>query len=353
MSERIVDKNYCMSSFLALRFVERENCDFSEKLQYKFYKLNNNDRVYVNSALDIDLEIKKQIADLKNKYRKIGLLLSGGMDSAILASYLSGCDAYTFRFLGGSFQKEELERAVNYANCYDMKLHYVDVDWSTVTDNLQPLMLSKGGPVHSIETQICQAAKEAKKDGIEVMVIGESSDLNFGGMDGLLSKDWFFDEFIERYVFVKPEYILKDYVSIKYLFERYRINFNKIDYLKFMDEVFSVESSNSYINSFLVSNLPFFDPYARLKMQSNLDLERIRNGESKYLIRELFRQKYPGISVPNKVPMPRPVDFYFKDWSGPQRDEFLPSVDLSKFNGNQKWLIWCLESFLNMLDDLQ
>ena len=50
-------------------------------------------------------------------------------------------------------------------------------------------MKAKVAPVHSIEPQILQAALQAKADGIEMMFIGESSELIFGGMDGLLSKD--------------------------------------------------------------------------------------------------------------------------------------------------------------------
>lgn len=37
-------------------------------------------------------------------------------------------------------------------------------------------MLSKGGPVHSIEPQICQGAKQAKDDAIDLMIIGDASD---------------------------------------------------------------------------------------------------------------------------------------------------------------------------------
>ena len=59
-------------------------------------------------------------------------------------------------------------------------------------------MKAKCAPVHSIEPQILQAALQAKKDGIEMMFVGESSDLIFGGMDGLLAKDWDFDEFVNR-----------------------------------------------------------------------------------------------------------------------------------------------------------
>ena len=60
--------------------------------------------------------------------------------------------------------------------------------------------------------------------------------------------------------------------------------------------------------------------------------------------------RYPDIPVPEKLPMPRPVDMYFKDWEGPKRPEFKPDLDMTKYTGNQKWLLWCLEQFLNMVD---
>ena len=96
--------------------------------------------------------------------------------------------------------------------------------------------------------------------------------------------------------------------------------------------------------------MPYTDPYALLRMADALDLNRVRNGEPKYLIRELMHRKYPEIPVPNKVPMPRPVDAYFKDWTGPKRHEFKKDIDMSQLTGNQKWQMYCLEQFLNMYD---
>lgn len=280
--------------------------------------------------------------------KKKGILLSGGMDSAIVASYLTGCDAYTFRFLGGKYQEEELRRAEYYAKYYGLTLHYVDISWDTVVSHLEPVMKAKCAPVHSIEPQILQAALQAKNDGVELMFVGESSDLIFGGMDGLLAKDWTFDEFVDRYTFTKPEEVLVEPVSMQYLFERYRIDGDKIDFLKFMDDVYSIESPSSYLNAFGAAGMPYYDPYARLKMADKLDLYRVRHGKPKYLIRELMAKKYPDIPVPNKVPMPRPVDEYFKDWSGPTRPEFRKDIDMGKYTGNQKWQMYCLESFLEM-----
>ncbi|MCD8174999.1 MAG: hypothetical protein LUD41_03515 [Phascolarctobacterium sp.] len=182
------------------------------------------------------------------------------------------------------------------------------------------------------------------------MIIGEGSDLIFGGMDQLLSKDWDFDEFMHRYIFLEPEKVLRNPVDMSYLFERYRMADDKIDFLRFMNEVFSIESSSSYLNAFNAAGLAYVDPYAKLKMKDSLDLRRVRNGEPKYIIRALFHRKYPDLEIPNKTPMPRPVELYFKDWEGPKRKEFLDNIPVQELSGNQKWQIYCLEQFLNMYD---
>lgn len=342
-----VDKKYCMSSYMAFRYIEDEDKNFYEGEKHANIKpVPEEKRLGVKTSDDIGDAIKEQISQFTNK--KKGILLSGGMDSAIVASYLSGSDAYTFRFLDGNFQREELKRAEYYADYYDLKLHYVDISWNTVLQYLDPVMKAKCAPVHSIEPQILQAAMQAKEDGVELMFVGESSDLIFGGMDGLLARDWTFEEFVNRYTFTKPEDVLKEPVSMRYLFERYRIGEDKIDYLKFMDNVFSIESSSSYLNAFGVAKMDYYDPYAYLKMVDELDLDRVRNGEPKYLIRELMAKRYPEIEVPNKVPMPRPVDEYFKNWRGPQRKEFRSDIKINKYTGNQKWQMYCLEKYLNM-----
>ena len=346
----MIDRIFGNSSFLALRYIEKPDVDFTEKYPYRHPEMpTDSNRVLVRTAQDIDEALRRQIEQKCSAHRKIGIFLSGGMDSSILASYLPGKDAYTFRFLGGKFQQDELLRAERFAIRNDLTLHYVDIDWKTVSDNLQSLMISKGGPVHSIEPQICQGAKQAKADGIDLMIIGDASDYIFGGMDKLLSRDWSFDAFMKRYIYVDPFDVLIEPVSVQYLFERYRKD-DGIDFVEILDKLATQESYGSYDNAFITAGLEYFDPYEVLKMANPLDLNRIRSGESKYLIRELFRMKYPDIAIPEKIPMPRPVDSYFANWSGPSRPEFKSDIDINQYDGNQKWLMWCLEQFLNLLD---
>lgn len=342
-----VDKKYCMSSFLAFRYIYDDGKDFKEGLKHRTYKQHSDlDKKFVNSASDIDCYLKNLFTQLRKK--KMGILLSGGMDSAILASYMSGCDAYTFRFLNG-FQIDELRRAESFAIKYGLKLHYVDISWGVVERNVDILMTHKNAPVHSIEPQIFEAARIAKKDGIEVMIIGDAADYVFYGMDGLLSKDWSFEEFYERCIYIDPKDVLNDYSDMHYVFEKYRKD-DGIDFLGMYDSIITDESYASYDNAFCSAKLDYCDPYELLKMASPIDLARVRKGESKYLIRELFKMRYPEFSVPEKNPMPRPVDLYFQNWAGPTRPEFKKSINISKYNGNQKWLLWVLERFLNLID---
>lgn len=344
----MVDKNYCMSSYLAFRYIVDDDKDFYDNTKHRVYQLiSENNRVLVGDEYDIDKAIEIEIEKLRKK--KLGILLSGGMDSACLAAYMQGCDAYTFRFLGGEYKKKELARAEAYAAYYGLNLHYVDIDWNIIKSNLDDVILHKGAPVHSIEPQIYVAAKQAKADGMEVMIIGDAADYVFGGMDGLYSKDWEFAEFIERYIYIDPNQVLNNPVNMNYAFEKYRRG-SKIDFEALMHEYTDIESYSSYENAFSTAGISYFDPYEKLKMSNKLDLDRIRNGDSKYLVRNLFRLKYPNFEVPKKLPMPRPVDEYFSSWKGPLRREFVNDLDMKMFSGNQKWLLYCLEYFLNIYE---
>jgi hypothetical protein len=169
-------------------------------------------------------------------------------------------------------------------------------------------------------------------------------------MDKLLSTDWGFDQFIRRYCSLNPAAVLLEPVDMIDAFEPFRLPGNKIDFLGFLSTLAVQESYSSYWNAFQTASMPYYDPYVRFSLRNPLDLRRIRNGESKYFIRELMAQRYPEISVPSKNPMPRPVDAYFSDWSGPRRKEFKRGLNMTDFTGNQKWQLWCLEQFLNKYD---
>lgn len=347
----MVDKNYCLSSYIAFRYIWKDGVDFAEGFQHKNYlPLEDAKRIPVTTSEDIDREIQKQFDELYSKYDNIGILLSGGMDSANLASYLKpGSHAYTFNSTSGVFDAD-VERAKKYCKKFQLNHHLIDITMDDYEKYTPVVIRHKFAPVHSIEPQIYKAAELAKKDGVQLMIVGESADLIFGGMDKLISPVWTFDAFAKRYTFLDPERVLANPVDQSELFEKYRQGDDGIDVMRFMDEVFSIESSGSYLNAFGAAWMPYYDPYAKLVMAEPLDMDRVRNGEPKYLIRGLYAIKYPELEIPFKIPMPRPVDAVFKDWSGPTRKEFRDDIDMNSLTGNQKWQLWCAELFLNMME---
>ena len=347
----MIDKDFCLSSYMAFRYIWKDGADFAEGFQHKNYRpLDMSERIGVRTSEDIDREIQRQFDALYAKYDRIGILLSGGMDSANLAAYLKpGSHAYTFTSASGEFNAD-VERAKTYCQKWQLQHHLIDITMADYEQLTPIVMRHKFAPVHSIEPQIYKAATMAREDGVELMIVGESADLIFGGMDKLISPQWTFDGFRQRYTFLQPERVLSKPVDQGELFEHYRTGSDSIDVMRFMDEVFAVESSSSYLNAFGAAWMPYYDPYACLVMTDPLDMERVRGGEPKYLVRGLYALKYPELEIPFKIPMPRPVDAIFKDWNGPVRTEFRRDIDMSALTGNQKWQLWCAEQFLNMLE---
>ena len=345
------NKDFCLSSYIAFRYIWKEGMDFYPGFRHHNYEpIPKEEQIPVVTSADIDREIQRQMDALYARYDHIGILLSGGMDSANLASYLRpGSHAYTFTSDTGVFDAD-VERAAKYCRKFGLQHHLIDIDFDDFKRYTPIVMAAKDAPVHSIEPQIYKAAIQARKDGVEMVLVGESADLIFGGMDKLITPEWTFDAFVRRYTFLDPELVLSNPVSQAELYEPYRVGTDGIDVMRFMDEVFAIESSSSYLNAFGVARMPYYDPYARLVMAESLDMQRVRNGEPKYLVRGLYAMKYPELEIPFKMPMPRPVDTIFKDWTGPTRKEFRKDIPMQELTGNQKWQLWCAEQFLNLFD---
>ena len=58
----------------------------------------------------------------------------------------------------------------------------------------------------------------------------------------------------------------------------------------------------------------------------------------------------PPNVIPITISMPRPLNEWMKDWCGPIREEFW-SHCTDGMTGDQKWYVYVLEQFLNMIDN--
>ena len=344
----MTNKNYCMSSYLTFRFIEDENINFFDNIRHKVYKPK--ERKYgCSNYLDIEKAIK-EIVEKEYIPNKTAILLSGGMDSAVLASYMpKGTKAYTLKCISDN-AIDETNRAKKYTEKYGLKHEIIEITWDDYLNLTPKVIKNNNTPVHSIEPQLLKVANISKNIGIEKIFTGASADLVFGGMDKLLSKDWLYNDFIKRYTFVDPNLVLKEPISMENIFLPYK-NGENIDFLQFMQNVSLNELNTSYVNAFNCGNIKYVDPYSYMFMTEPLDLYKVRSRQSKYLIRELFKKRYTEIEVPEKIPLPRSVNDWLKDWEGPKREEFRDDINISNFTGDQKWLIFCLEWFLNLHDE--
>lgn len=344
----MVDINYCASSYLMYRYVFNTNRSYIENRPCCLVSLDF-EREKVKTADDLIASLKSQV-ERATADGKAALALSGGIDSAILAQFMpEGSKAYTFRCLvPGVKVTDESSQAARWAEICGLDHEVIDITWDDIVSVIDELLLHKCGPIHSIEAQIYIAAKKVKESGKERFILGENADIIYGGMNGLLEKDWLFGEFVDRYTYCMPYKILKNPVMILEPFKEYEKD-GHIDGHDFINKYFRQEALGTYTNACETAGVEFVGPYSKTVLDVSIDYRRIRSGDTKYIVREAFRKLYPDVEIPQKIPMPRPVSEWLADWEGPVRDEFIPHCT-DNMTGDQKWMVWCLERFLNLIE---
>lgn len=344
----MVDKEYCMSSYLMYRYIFDREHSFSANMHCSVADITFQ-RIPIKTAQELLETIRKECL-MANVGGKAVLALSGGIDSAILARFMpAGSKAYTFRcVVPGKLVTDESEQAARWAKLCGLEHEVIDIYWDDIISVCKSLMQHKGAPIHSIEAQIYIAAKKAREWGAEKFIFGENADIIYGGMDKLLQNDWTYSEFVERYTYVMPYKVLRNPRLILDPYLEFETN-GHIDGHAFINKYFRQEALGTYRNACETAGIDFVGPYSTTYLDAPIDYARIRNGESKYLIREVFKMLYPGEVLPQKIPMPRPTDEWLKDWGGPKRREFIPhSTD--GMTGDQKWMVWALEQYLNLIE---
>lgn len=337
----------CMSYYLALRYIPFDNLEWIPGVAPRLPRLADDAQTSVGTVDEILAALKQSIARIDDP-QATGIFLSGGIDSAILAALLpKGTRAYTIDFEADA-KSNEVERAQRYADAYGLDLSVVKVTWDDYIRFEPGLMAQKKAPLHAVEVALHKAALQAHRDGISHVLVGNGADSTFGGMDKLLSRDWTYDDFVARYTFIQPGPVLKTPVDIHPVYEPYRRG-NDIDTIGFLKKVHGFGIIQAFQNAVENTGVDLVEPYEELQLKGALDLARIRRGEPKYLLTELFARLYPQIPAPAKVPFARPMDQWLATYAGPIQPEFAAPLPMQGFSGDQKYLIRCLDQFAGML----
>ena len=340
---------FCMSSFLTFRYVVRKEAAWMPGFAPVWPQPSSPDPIGVSHAAEL-LDALRHLVSQVTRRSQLGIFLSGGIDSALLAALLpEGTPAYTIRFAAEGAVDESPMAAV-YAERCGLPHRIITVTWADYEQTMDVLMRHKRSPLHPVEVGLFRAASEAARDGLRTIMIGNGADSTFGGMDQLLARDWTTDEFVRRYTFLDPASAIKEPVSMRPVYEAYGAT-QRFDVRGFLKEVHGRGIAQAFDNAIQAAGCQSVEPYEALTLTAPLDLARIRRGESKYLLRELFRQFYPDLEVPEKIPFARPMDQWLQAWSGPQRREFVEASVRPSYSGEQKWLLYSLERFMNLVNN--
>lgn len=342
----IINPIFCMNSYLMYRTIIQKNFAFSSSLP-TWYANNAQLRQAISTSDELGEFLCKSIQKAAQE-GPIALMLSSGMDSAILASYMpKGSTAYTLRCVANS-AIDETKQANFFAQINELKHEVVNIYWHDFEKYSLPLMRQKGYPIHSIEVQIYKAALLAKAAGIKTLVFGETADIIYGGHSKLLSRDWTKDQFVERFCFVDPRKVLKQSLWIEDPILPHVDKNGYVNVHSFLNAFEYDVSLTFYKNACKLAGINFLAPYSGTILNGPLDIARIRSGESKYIIRSLFKKIYPSCSLPPKTPLPRPMSEWLQNWNGPLHEAFITGC-LDEFSGDAKWYIYALNEFLNKL----
>jgi hypothetical protein len=338
---------FCLSSYLAFRYVADPDEVWRPGVRPEWPQPSAQARAEVQNAESLVEALRASLLALTSS--RVGLLLSGGMDSAILAALVPrGTAAYSLRFVADG-ALDESAAARRFAERCGLSHQVIDARWDDYLRALDELMARKRSPLHAVEPALFLAAQRAYDDGIRVLVVGNGADSTFGGLDKLLSRDWTYPEFMARYSFVDPQAVLSRAVPVERVFAPYRRG-DGVDVVRFVADVHGRGIIQAFDNAVGAAGCRTAQPYEALRLAAPLDLARIRRGESKYLVRQAFAILYPGLEAPEKLAFARPMDRWLSGWGGPRRPEFRSDLELGRFSGEQRWLLFCLERFLDLLD---
>lgn len=335
--------DWCASSYLTFRYVaEAGRCWAPEICPSPTIEQS-----HATTPVATARQIRSALSEAIQRCRPdSGLLLSGGIDSAILAALMPrGTRCYTIRYETGD-AVDEVERARAIADRWGHDHQVISISWDHYLDCLGLLFERKQSPLHALEPALHVAARRAVDDGLSGLVTGTGADVIFGGMDKLLSSSWEFGKFVSRYTFCDPNLALNRPQRVSGPFEKFRIENDRIDVHHFLQHVHGGGISDAFDNALRAAECAFIAPYESISMLAELDIDRITAGDPKYLLQEVYRELY-GTKPPTKIAFSRPMDDWFDSWTGPVRAEFKTDLSIAGFGGEARWLLWCLERFMN------
>lgn len=302
----------------------------------------------VSSSEDLIASLQAIISEVSRE-EPIAVLLSGGIDSAVLAALTSRSTlAVTIKFDAVTDSGEHLV-ASDYCRFLGLDHEVVTVSWNDYEQNFDHLAEIRNGPLHAIEVPLYVASQMIVSRGISKILVGNGADSNFGGLDKLLSRDYTVSEFVSRYCFADPNVLLKEPFDVSDVVRAFELPSGLVDVPSFLRTVHGRAIDSTFENAISAAGASSIRPFETLAPAEGLDLEMIRGGFPKKMVYDAFELLFPGFGRRKKVPFHRPMD----DWIGgdyvPSHAAFKTDLNLKSCPGEVRYLVWALDRYLNTL----
>jgi len=186
------------------------------KEEYLIYRHTVSNRKY---QVPIDYSAKQKLETLpeeveiilshsvKNLGGEVACCVSGGLDSSLLAAMAKPKKVYSCVFDDEKYDERKWAKLV--ASYIKADFIPVLVTKERYLSTLEYLILNKGDGLHPNEPCLYLLARQAKKDGFNIVLSGEGADDIFRGYTDLLENEDKYlkdkDTFLSRYAYARPK----------------------------------------------------------------------------------------------------------------------------------------------------
>ena len=324
------------------QFIELSNNNFKSLKSYWSLREKNQNYDFENSKNNLRNLVNQSINKQIISDRKIGLFLSGGQDSSLLAERLNKLnyktDTFTYDFVGSKIFGESA-KAKKIAHSFGMRNFTANVDYKYVVNNFEKLINIVESPITSLRLfGVLKNYELAKKKKFKVILEGHGGDEQFGGykynyifhlidyfkkhkkinlvVDKLINNKFFgklnknklinilmtlsyqFGSTTDGTPYIDINYFNKDFlnstISEDYFFsKRYSQNFLKDSQYKDINiikipRVLKYTDRLSMING-IETRVPFLD-HKLFEFSFNLKNDyKYKNNQSRYIMQEVFK----------------------------------------------------------------
>lgn len=345
--------------FLTMQYPSTITQQYSEYLLFRnFYTghpVEKSQAKEVFSVEEAKTYLEKRLGSLDNA----AILLSGGMDSAILLPYMpKSTVAYTI-FHEDLDEESEVEIARSYCEKFGIEHKVISINPKDYVDCIDKLMINKKMPLSPAEPILHLVSKVAIEDGFSQIVTGAGADQGCGGFSKS-RRDYSISGFQKRLekTYVNPSVTLKSHANIHEILKHYtrpadfirktirnlplRLTAKTlVDTRKFFNEI-GIERF-AYNNAIHLAGGEHIAPLKEIYF----NYDEVKNQKKpKYFIQDIYESIY-GKLPPKKLGLQKPA-FLLRDYKPSNFDLFREDLKTDHLPYNKKFLIYCLERFENL-----